>query len=165
MKDIQQFFKMGMDRVIPELKAMPDGPVLNLGSGNKVIPGTINLDLPDWNADENFIPFSDDSIAGIYAFHFLEHIKEPIKMLAEMQRVLVPGGIVNICVPYYTSQMAHHDLDHKHWYTEATWQNTFNNPYYDKAKIVEWKFDIGFNLICGIVERNTCLLTQLIKRA
>lgn len=165
MKDFQDFFKMGMARDIPALIPHPQGLVLNIGAGNKQIPGTQVLDWPQWNAETDPIPHFDGTVDGIYAFHFLEHLHNPVAFLADCQRVLKPGGVMNICVPYYNSNMAHQDLDHKSWFTENTWQNTFNNPYYDKtSKFVEWEFDIGFNIIVGIVERNTCLLTQLLKR-
>ena len=49
-----RFFKLGMDRNIMEPVPMSEWPVgraLNVGAGNKDIPGTTPLDLPDWNAD------------------------------------------------------------------------------------------------------------------
>jgi len=154
-------FGLAMDRRIPELLS-DVGIALNLGAGNKHIPGATPLDHPTWDADCNNIPYRDHSVYTIHAYHFLEHLKDPVKILLECQRVLVPGGIMNICVPYYSSAMQAHDLDHKHSFTEDTWKILFNNPYYNKNKI-EWKFEIGFNLICGVVERNMCLLTQLRK--
>lgn len=157
------FFKIAMDRRLPELQLNPGKVEINLGAGNKDILGAEPFDYPEWDANKHCIPYPDEAVHAIYAFHFLEHCKQPGKVLQECQRVLKPGGIVNICVPYYSSSMQSQDLDHKHSFTEDTWKILFNNPYYDKNKF-EWKFDIGFNLICGIVERNLCLLTQLIKR-
>ena len=163
MMDFQLLFKYAMDRSIPELiENFWHGTVLNLGAGNKFLPGTIPLDLPGWDADCDDIPYADNSVLQIHAYHFLEHCKHPVRVLQECQRVLIPGGIMNICVPYYSSAIASQDLDHKHFFTEETWKTLFKNQYYDKNKI-EWKFRIGFNMICGIVERNLCLLTQLIK--
>lgn len=160
-----KIFSMAMDRKIKEpLTGFvgSDYISLNLGAGNKVIPNAIPLDLPEWNADVDDIPCHDDSVQQIYAYHFLEHVKEPVRILQECQRVLIPGGIMNICVPYYSSAIAHQDLDHKHFFTEETWKTLFRNKYYNKNKI-EWRFEITFNLIAGIVERNICLFTQLRK--
>ena len=164
MDNFQIFFKNAMDRNIPTLKFFYSihGIELNLGEGNKKIIHAIPLDYPDWNADTDEIPYADNSISQIHAYHFLEHCKYPIKVLQECQRVLRTGGHMNICVPYYSAAIASQDLDHKHFFTEETWKTLFKNQYYDKNKI-EWKFKIGFNLICGIVERNLCLLTQLEK--
>lgn len=162
--DIRELFRLGMDRSIPLPFAAPEGPKLNLGAGNKMIPGAVPLDLPEWDADKDAIPHPDNSVGEIFAFHFLEHCARPVDVLLECQRVLKPGGVMNIVVPYYTSQMAAHDLDHKHQFCEETWRVLFGNPYYDKNR-VEWKFQVGINIIVGVVERNLCLLTQLRKEA
>lgn len=157
-------FKLAMDREVPEIRenAWHGDIILNLGAGGKNIRNAIPLDYPEWDADKDPIPYGDETVSQIHAYHFLEHCSDPVKVLQECQRVLEDGGHMNICVPYYTSQMGAHDLDHKHNFCEDTWKILFNNPYYDKNKI-NWQFVIGFNVICGIVERNLCLLTQLIK--
>lgn len=151
-----------MARDVPGIVPFPHGGLLlNLGPGNKYMPGTKGYGLPDWDADFNKIPETDETVDGIYAFHFLEHVWHPIKVLRECQRVLKPGGSMLIVVPYYNSQMQAQDLDHKSKFCETTWTNIFANPYYaDKG---EWKFKVGLNIIMGVVERNLCLMTQLIR--
>lgn len=151
-----------MDRQIPDLAINNTGLILNLGAGNKSFPQAIPLDLPEWDYHDG-IPYPDESVSMIHAYHFMEHVDCPVKMLLEIQRVLMPGGVANIVVPYYNSQMQAQDLDHKSQYCEMTWKTLFANPYYDKNR-VEWKLDVGLNIIIGIVERNLCLMTQLIKR-
>lgn len=159
----QELFYRAMDRYIPPIEeAVVGGEKLNLGAGKKVFKGYTPLDYPEWDADSMPIPFADESVGAICAFHFLEHVKDPVAVLLECQRVLKLGGVMNICVPYYNSQMAAHDLDHKKVFCEETWRVLFSNPYYNKNKI-QWRFVVGFNLICGVVERNMCLITQLIK--
>jgi SAM-dependent methyltransferase len=167
--DIASFFNAGMDRELYRLHNRANviganiiGLHLNVGAGNKQIEGNIDLDLPDWDADTQPIPYQNDSVIVINAFHFLEHVYEPVRVLLEFQRVLKPGGLVNICVPYYSSSMAFQDLDHKHFFTENTWRILFSNHYYNKNQI-EWRFKVGLNIIMGIEERCLCLLTQLIK--
>lgn len=160
---IIDLFRVGMARDIPNLRPMPTGTKLNLGAGKKLIAGSIALDYPDWDADHHRIPFQDGVISGIHCYHFLEHVRQPILMLEEFQRVLRPGGVVNIVVPYYTSQMQAQDLDHKHCFCETTWDNIFANKYYKKYP-VDWQFEVGTNIIIGIVERNVCLMTQLIRK-
>jgi hypothetical protein len=63
--------------------------------------------------------------------------------------------------------MMAHDLTHKHAFCEDTWKITFDNPYYKQAGSPEegWLFEVRLNIIIGIVERNLCLLTQLIRTA
>ncbi len=165
---IQDIFQIGMARHIPDIVPFPDikGHILNLAPANKPIKETVGVGRPECDFDKDPLPFLSDSIRGIYAFHVLEHLHNPLYLLSEMQRVLVPGGSVLIVVPYYNSQMMAHDLDHKHVFCEDTWKQIFNNPYYDdKAKGYDWKFKIGLNIIIGIVERNLCLMTQLVKLA
>ena len=161
--NIQQLFRLGMDRIIKD--PLPDNDysvILNLGAGNKHIDQAIPLDYPDWDADTDPIPMEDETVSMIHAYHFLEHCADPVHVLYECQRVLIPGGHINIVVPYYTSQMSAHDLDHKHVFCEETWKNTFNCPYYNKRPI-KWRLQVHLNLIIGIVERNICLMTQLQK--
>ncbi len=161
---IESIFQLGMKRTINNpLSGVGFGDVeINLGCGNSPLDGCLNYDYPEWDANTTPIVHGNNTVDVIHAYHFLEHCKDPVKMLLDCQRVLVPGGHMNIVVPYYTSQMACHDLDHKHFFTEETWKTLFNNPYYDKNEI-EWKFKIHLNIIIGVVERNLCLMTQLVK--
>ena len=94
-------------------------------SGGALIrPQHRNL-ISNKNHNCNAIPYPDGSVAVIHAYHFLEHLEKPVAMLAECQRVLRPGGVMNIVVPYYTSQMMAHDLTHRHAFCEDTWKITF----------------------------------------
>lgn len=163
--DTMSFLEVVTDRRIErwyEPREEVTGLTLNLGAGNKMISGATPLDLPDWDADLSEIPTRDETARKIYAIHFLEHVRDPIRVLRECQRVLKPGGVLNVGLPYYTSQGAYHDLDHKSFWCEETWRNLFANHFYDKNH-GGWKFRIGLNLIAGIVERNTMLITQLIR--
>jgi hypothetical protein len=163
---VQELFKIGMDRDIHDLLPFPEGMVLNVGAGNKLIDGTTVLDYPEWNADEQPIPYGNGMVSGIHAYHFLEHCAKPMDVIMEFQRVLKVGGVVNICVPYYSSQMQAQDLDHKCCFCENTWRILMRNSYYDSSpgkSPIEWRLRVHFNVIIGIVEKNMCLLTQLIK--
>jgi hypothetical protein len=156
---LNELFRLGMDRELPPVKTRA-GLALNLGAGNKHISGVISLDLPEWDAEREAIPAHTASISTVYALHFLEHLSNPIAMLEEIQRVLVTGGLANIVVPYYSSAMQAHDLTHKSSFTEDTWRNLFDNPYYERG---DWKFQVNLNVIIGVVERNLALITQLEK--
>ena len=65
-----EVFEWGMDRQVDEILPFPAGPVLNLGAGPKLIPGTIPLDADrGWRAGER-LDFGDGTVAGAFAFHF-----------------------------------------------------------------------------------------------
>lgn len=188
--NVQQFFNMGMKRFIPDIIDAPPGLVVNLGAGNSPIEGAINLDHPNWNAEnylieiparerhflqhptrayplpadagDIYVTAPDESIACVHAYHFLEHVHNPLRMLMEINRVLKPGGVANICVPHFSGAMAHQDLDHKHTFALETWDNALKCKYYTKDR-QGWRLKIGFNVMMALVERNTCILTQLIK--
>lgn len=163
---IQDFIKLGMMRDVHKLVEEPeDGLILNLGPGEKEIPGTIPLEYPEWNADTMPIPFSDNSVDGIHAYHFFEHIKYPIEFTKEVQRVLKPGGFINIVVPYYNSNLYNRELDHKHSFTEMTFPALFRQKrrYSKNVEGFIWKLYINFNLIIGVEEPNMALYVQLVK--
>lgn len=174
--NIQELFTLGMKRplaqlidpfaMIPKIDGGQSKPrMLNLGAGNSLIDGAINLDFPVWDAETMDIPELEGNVDAIFAFHFLEHLpsKRIIHVLRECERVLKVGGTLNIVVPHRLGSMAYHDLDHKTFFCEDTWKILFSTPYYDKGRETPWRFKIHFNLIAGLVERNLCVMTQLIK--
>jgi predicted SAM-dependent methyltransferase len=133
--------------------------------------GAVNVDHPSndmagimrWDADRDEpLPFDDGEVSEIHCYHFLEHCARPVLVLKEFQRLLCRGGSINIVVPHYHSQLSIEDLDHKHQFCEDTWKTLFRTDYYDKNEI-KWELSIGFNMIVGVVERNLCVFTQLIK--
>jgi len=47
------------------------------------------------------LPFPDESLDAAVAHFVIEHVREPIRALREMRRVLKPGGFAAIKDPYY----------------------------------------------------------------
>jgi predicted SAM-dependent methyltransferase len=47
------------------------------------------------------LPFADASVDWVYAEHFIEHVSlaDGIRWLAEVRRILVPGGLVRLTTP------------------------------------------------------------------
>lgn len=89
------------------LRARPAPLYLNLGSGHRYIDGLINVELnlfrrkDMWLDIRRGLPFRDDSVAGIYLCHVLEHFSysDARKILAECHRVLATSGGLRIVVP------------------------------------------------------------------
>ncbi|PIR76929.1 MAG: hypothetical protein COU30_05225 [Candidatus Magasanikbacteria bacterium CG10_big_fil_rev_8_21_14_0_10_38_6] len=55
---------------------------------------------PDIVGDIHELPFEDNSIDAIVCIAILEHVENPIKATEEMYRVLKPGGMCFIYVPF-----------------------------------------------------------------
>jgi SAM-dependent methyltransferase len=67
------------------------------------------------------LPFEDESFDLVTAFDVLEHIADDRGALAEIRRVLRPGGTLMITVPAYQWMWGPHDEinDHKRRYSSA----------------------------------------------
>lgn len=178
----EELFSNGMKRTFGRIPDPPRGNHLNLGAGESPVPGedalglmadppreifsTMNLDRPTWEA-----PFLDGvlngSIAAVHAYHFFEHLNNVVfrQMLAEIDRVLMPGGLVYCCVPYARADIAFQDTDHKLFFTEESWRTLLQNRYYDATYGEEFNWTIAFNMIAGIAGRNLAILTVLRKEA
>jgi len=83
---------------------------LNLGSGNRTLPGFVNVDLPDnWCKSRpevvadisKRLPFDDESADEIHAYHVFEHFYryEADSILIDWIRVLRPGGLLVLELP------------------------------------------------------------------
>lgn len=167
--DVQDLFFIGMDRTLPPLLRPPVGRSIGLGeSGVKVTSGT-SLGLPDWCWPRDPIPALDGTVAIFHAYHFFEHLtgEEAISLLKAIEAKLMVGGIVQFCIPYYSSNMAAQDLTHKSMWTEDTFKTLFRNAYYDPTAGASdgWKLQVHFQAIMGVVERNMALVGQLVKVA
>ncbi len=80
---------------------------LDLGCGPNTHDDFINLDY-NWNPDIDVcwdatrgLPFADSSLKGVFTEHCLEHLElsKVNQIIAELWRVLKPGGTVRIIVP------------------------------------------------------------------
>ncbi len=86
-----------------------DKSILNLGSGVKEIrEDVINVDFfpfdnVDIVADIADLPFADQSIDAVICEFVLEHVPNSAKVVEETKRILRPGGVVYISVPFVAS--------------------------------------------------------------
>lgn len=97
--------------------------------------GDINCDLNEG------IPLEDNSVGVINASHVIEHLKDPIKTMREIHRVLCHGGWAFIEVPSTEGNGAWCDPTHVSFWNEDSF------PYYtnkNKAQFIRNK-DIRFS--------------------
>lgn len=147
---------------------MAEGTVrLNIGSGAKLLPGFINVDLPnnwadtkpDVEADATKpLPFADDYADELHAYHLLEHLNrwEAPEILADWKRVLKPDGLLVLempCLNKIVRIMAHCMIDGKPFDRRLTIWGLFGDPHYkNEAMSHKW---------CYSAEELADMLTEL----
>lgn len=118
--------------------------ILDIGCGNRKIPGAIGIDRnPSTQADImhdlNIVPypFPDNEFDEINCDSILEHLTDVLKIMEEIHRITVAGGIVRVKVPYYTSFDAYTDPTHKHFFTSRSFdyfRGNYAYSYYTKTR-------------------------------
>jgi SAM-dependent methyltransferase len=97
---------------------------IDLGCGSVKKEGTIGVDLlpapgVDYIVDMESqpLPFGNESVVYVHSSHFLEHIRDPTKIFAEIGRVCADNARIELWTPYAWSNPAF-IIDHKFFYTE-----------------------------------------------
>jgi SAM-dependent methyltransferase len=78
---------------------------LYIGGARRVVPGYINLDLlampgVDVVADAEQLPFPCEVFQRVECDAVLEHVSDPRRVMAEIERVLAPGGYAHLVTPF-----------------------------------------------------------------
>ncbi len=78
---------------------------LYIGSAGAHAPGYVNLDLfplpgVDVAANAEALPFPDNQFTRVECDAVLEHAEFPARIVAEIERVLAPGGYAHLVVPF-----------------------------------------------------------------
>jgi SAM-dependent methyltransferase len=108
--------------------------VLDIGSGGanyaRYFPNRIMVDIdparkPDIVADTSEMPFKDGEFAFILSTEMLEHVLAPEKVIAELHRVLAPGGTLLLTTRFVYPL---HDAPMDYWrYTRPTLERLFSH--------------------------------------
>jgi SAM-dependent methyltransferase len=100
---------------------------LNLGCGRKKIAHAVNVDLtartsPDVVHDLNVRPwpFADGTFAEVLAYDVIEHLDSVVATMEEIHRVCLPGAVVRITVPHFSSANAFTDVTHRHFFSSRS---------------------------------------------
>ncbi|HWC85619.1 MAG TPA: methyltransferase domain-containing protein [Solirubrobacteraceae bacterium] len=107
-----------------DLRPRGPGAVLDVGCGSAKTPGAVGLDIsPETQADvvhdlERFpYPFADSSFDQVLMQDVLEHVRDPIRVVEELHRVLRPNGILQLRTPHFSSALAYGDPSHQHYFS------------------------------------------------
>lgn len=93
--------------MLPESTALATRRYLNVGSGAHFHPGWVNVDVVPASREvmavdvRKGLPFGDGIFDAVYCSHVLEHLDRSAAadLLAQMRRVLAPGGLIRVVVP------------------------------------------------------------------
>ena len=89
-----------------------NGNILNIGSGSRTHRDLlvseaffVAVDIKaysdtDIQASVYQLPFPDETFSAVIATELLEHLKEPRQAISEIHRVLKPGGVLLLTVPF-----------------------------------------------------------------
>ncbi|MDQ6965213.1 MAG: class I SAM-dependent methyltransferase [Mariprofundales bacterium] len=95
--------------------------ILDVGCGPNRAEGAVGLDHhPASDADvladfgKEAFPFIDNSFDRVICSHVIEHMREPVKLMEEIWRVLKVDGIVEVKTPHYTHWTSWGDPTHYH---------------------------------------------------
>lgn len=101
--------------------------ILDLGCGNRKKPGAVGMDQnPRTQADVIHSlealpwPFPDASFDFIYADNCIEHLDDVLGAMEEIHRILKPGAIAKIIVPYFRAHWAYNDPTHRRFFSVET---------------------------------------------
>lgn len=94
-----------------KFSALVDGPILvvgggTVGNGMEHLKGDIiafdvyPTDVTSFVADGHNIPIATGSVGGVWIQAVLEHVIDPWQVVAEIHRVLKPGGVVYADTPF-----------------------------------------------------------------
>jgi predicted SAM-dependent methyltransferase len=128
---------------------------LNLGCGNDVIPGYINIDENSTDPRvirrniETYLPTLEDScVDAVKAHHVLEHVVDLDALMRHLHRVCINGSTVDIVVPLANTLWAVANPDHKRLFNHRTFQ------YYTEDFITsDLGLFKGFSIINQKIER------------
>jgi SAM-dependent methyltransferase len=95
-------------------------PVLELGCGNRrCIAGAVTIDQRDTGHVDivgdvfDVLPLiPPQSVQAIYSFHFFEHVRDVNLLMNALERILAPGGHLEIVVPHFSNPYFYSDATH-----------------------------------------------------
>jgi SAM-dependent methyltransferase len=125
-RDADYLSKRVMIADLLEARRFARGRLLDVGCGNKPylemfaahVRDYIGLDpdhqhsRPDVVADVSCLPFPDASFDTVLTTQVIEHVPEPSRMMAEISRILAPGGHLILTAPQYWRL---HEIPHDYY--------------------------------------------------
>lgn len=118
---------------------------VDIGCGAKKKEGFYGLDYKPFpgvdkvtDFDKEPLPIPDSSADEVYCSHCLEHVRNPESLLSEITRILKPGGLFWLRVPYWSSREAFY-FNHLFYFSELSLE-----PALKKRGFSDIKFSYGW---------------------
>lgn len=122
---------------------------LNLGCGTDKKQGYINIDAskdvrPDqvWNLEKTPLPFKENSVEGILAFHILEHIHNFIPLMHDLHRICKNEAVIKIKTPFYSSWGQFNDPTHVRFFSPFTFDYFKKGGYSHQVNVKKDLFEV-----------------------
>jgi SAM-dependent methyltransferase len=146
-------------RLFEEFLQRTSGPCLQIAVkdeiGKKFGPNWVCVDkfddrsFVDRHDDIEALGFPDDSFNAVVCWSVLEHVPDPARAIAELRRVLRPGGLIWVQVPFL---FPYHADPHDYWRTTPNglriWMRGFDEihcgfDYWCRTRIVAGSYFYG----------------------
>lgn len=117
------------------------------------------FDISTINAENDALPFEDNSLDIIFTKSFIEHLNSPDNFLSESYRVLKAGGVLLTLTPDWESNMQifYDDFTHKTPFTKVSLSDAYKmsgfvntNVFLFRQLPIVWKFPF-IGIICSLV--------------
>ncbi|HVG22153.1 MAG TPA: methyltransferase domain-containing protein [Blastocatellia bacterium] len=104
--------------------------ILDIGCGANKVPGAVGMDINPRTAadvihdlDDVPYPFGDDEFDEVIGRHVIEHVREPMAVMAELHRITRHGGVVKLVAPHWTNPDFATDLTHRNHLNSYSFRN------------------------------------------
>ncbi|HKV40709.1 MAG TPA: methyltransferase domain-containing protein, partial [Blastocatellia bacterium] len=156
--------------VATEAVATGAGRVLHIGRGSAKIAGAIAMDANP-RADAGVIhdyddlpyPFADNQFNEVLAFELIEHVRDPMAVMAELHRITRPRGVVKVVTPHWTNPDCASDLTYRNHISSYSFRNLTEDraafPFYTEVRFKQriarvtlpalWKY-LGFEFFINL---------------
>ncbi|MBE9125267.1 MULTISPECIES: class I SAM-dependent methyltransferase [unclassified Coleofasciculus] len=115
-----------------------EGLILDNGCGlrNVYYDNVVNFEIVDYPTTDVLgigekLPFKSDAFDAVFSLNVLEHVKNPFECAEEILRVVKPGGILYVVVPFL--QPFHGYPDHYYNMTSTGLKNLFS----EKVQVIK----------------------------
>jgi len=138
----------------PLLTEYAIGKKLCIGSGTELGTGWTNLDMNPasgaqviHNLHDLPLPFADEEFETVLASHVLEHIDraKTLPLVYDIARILKPGGIFVVAVPFATSSVAYASPLHTQLFDDHSFQY-FSKECYERPGSDGYLANQGFQV-------------------